>query len=188
MAIRGSTKDISLPEFFQFIGIRKRTGLLTVFTSSSASKRSPALYIWFDWGQVVAVANQLDNRGLLSLICQHQWLSDRVIEKLASICPTEQALGMYLQGQGALEAKHLQQLFQAQVLQQVRTLSALEDIRFKFEADVPAPSQERTGLTLAAEFLSHCWENSPFQKVLEEASQNNLNAKKMMKSCSLYLS
>lgn len=178
MAIRGSTKDFSLPEFFRFIGVRKRTGLLTVFTISSASKRSPALYIWFDRGQVVALANQLDNRGLLSLICQNQWLSDRVIEKLASICPTDQALGTYLQAQGALEAKQLQQLFQAQVVQQVRTLPEFKDIQFKFEADIPAPLQEKTGLTLAAEFLSYCWETSPFQKNLEEVSQNDLNAKK----------
>lgn len=151
MAITGSLADFSLPEIFQFIEKGHKTGLLTLRVFPGAEKKHQVYHIWAYKGRVVAAANRLDHQGLVTLIDQRQWVSDRVFDKLVHwCCPISEPLGLYLKGQGVLQNEHLKRLFQVQVLQQVRALFQLPDAEWKFEVNVPIPAREMTGVSVPA--------------------------------------
>ncbi len=151
MSITGSLSDFSLPEILQFIEQGRKTGLLTVRTlSESQESKSSVHYIWVKQGRIVGAANRVDQQGLVMLIEQRQWVSNRVITKLAQLCPTDKPLGKYLFNQGVLRAEQLKELFLLQVLQYVCALFRLEDGIFEFDQNVPLPRRELTGLSLAA--------------------------------------
>jgi hypothetical protein len=154
MSITGSLTDFSLAEISQFLERGHRTGLLTLRTESeSLDKPSAVHYLWVERGSLVAAANELNGQGLISLIVQYQWNSERVVTKLAQFCPPEKPLGLYLKNQGALQAEQLKHLFQVQVLQEVCSLFKLKDALFKFDQDVPLPLLEMTGLSVPAGLL-----------------------------------
>lgn len=151
MSTTGSFSDFSLPEILQFIEQGRKSGLLTVRALSELpTSKSRVHYIWVEQGCIVAAANRLDGQGLVSLIEQRQWVSDRVIYKLAQLCPTDKPLGKYLFDQGVLQAEQLKQLFLTQVRQQVCTLFNLQDGEFQFEQNVSVPTLELTGLSISA--------------------------------------
>jgi hypothetical protein len=151
MSITGSLTDFSLREMFQFLDRGHKTGLLTL-SSSSASQGAPpsSHYIWVSKGSIVGAANQLNHHGLISLIDQYQWVSNRVVTKLAQFCPTDKPFGLYLRSQGVLQVEQLEHLFQIQVFQQVCVLSQLKDAQFRFDQNVPIPMREMTGLSVSA--------------------------------------
>jgi hypothetical protein len=150
MSITGSLAEFSLPEIFQFIEKGKKTGLLSFRSEAETSTTSIAIhYIWVYQGKVVAAANQLDEQGLVKLINQRQWVSDRVVSKLAQLSPTDRPFGSYLKNQGVLRTEQLKQLFFAQVLQQLQPLLQLKNGIFNFEQDVPLPMREMTGLSIS---------------------------------------
>lgn len=151
MSITGSLSDFSLPEIFQFIEQGHKTGLLIVRSwAESEIGKSRDHYIWVEQGNIVAAANRLDQQGLVRLIKQHQWVSDRVISKLAQLCPTDQSLGKHLFNLGILQAEQLKELFLAQVRQQVCSLFHLKEGDFQFEQNVSIPRLELTGLSISA--------------------------------------
>lgn len=151
MCTTGSLSDFSLPEILQFIEQGRKTGLLTVRAlSESPTSKTSVHYIWVEHGCIVAAANSLDEQGLVRLIEQRQWVSDRVIYKLAQLCPTDKSLGKYLFDQGVLRAEQLKQLFLTQIRQQVCTLFNLQDGEFQFEQNVSLPRLELTGLSVSA--------------------------------------
>lgn len=151
MSTTGSFSDFSLSEILQFIEQGHKTGLLTVRAlSESPTSKTSVHYIWVEQGCIVAAANRLDEQGLVKLIEQRQWVSDRVIYKLAQLCPTNQPLGKYLFDQGVLQAEQLKQLFLTQVRQQVCALFNLQDGEFQFEQNVSLPRLELTGLSVSA--------------------------------------
>jgi len=151
MSITGSLSDFSLPEILQFIELGRKTGLLTVRAlSESEESKSSVHYIWVKQGHIVGAANRLDQQGLVMLIEQRQWVSNRVITKVAQLCPTDKPLGKYLFNQGVLRAEQLKELFLIQILQYVCALFDLEDGIFQFDQNVPLPRRELTGLSLAA--------------------------------------
>jgi hypothetical protein len=152
MSIKGSLADFSLPEIFQLIEKGNKTGLLTLRTESVAQgSKSSARYIWMYQGRIVAAANRLDDQGLVSLIEQRQWVSDRVFDKLVHwCCPIGEPLGLYLKKQGVIQAEQLKQLFQIQVLQQVCALFKLKDAEFEFDQNARIPTREMTGLSVPA--------------------------------------
>ena len=149
MSITGSLTDFSLPEISQFLERGQKSGLLT-FCGFPESPSMPLsfVYIWVDQGNIVAAANQLNDRGLVSLIDQYQWASNRVVTKLAQFCPPDKPLGLYLRSQGALQTEQLKHLFQVQVVQQICTLFQLKDTQFKFVLNTPMPNREMTGLSV----------------------------------------
>jgi len=150
MCITGSLAEFSLPEIFQFIERGKKTGLLSFQSEAETSTTLIAShYIWVYQGKVVAAANQLDEQGLVKLINQQHWVSDRVVSKLAQLSPTDTPFGFYLKNQGVLRTEQLKQLFFAQVLQQLHPLLQLKNGIFKFEQDVPLPMREMTGLSIS---------------------------------------
>jgi hypothetical protein len=154
MSTQGSLTEFSLLEILQFIENGKRTGLLTLSTLS-VSKTTPAsvYYIWVYRGHLVAVANQLDSLGLVELIGQQQWVSERVVTKLAQLCPIDQPLGLYLLNQGVLNASQLKQLFFLQVLQQFESLFQLDEAQFRFDPNALLSRQEMTGLSVSPRSL-----------------------------------
>lgn len=148
MEITGYLSECSLPEILEFIGYIHKTGLLTIRSFSESKIRTDKIqYIWFSQGHVVAAANRLDHQGLLWLINQQGWCSDRVISKLAKLCPQDTPVGQYLYSQGVLQAQHLQKLFSVQVLQPICTWCSLQEGQFKFETKVNLPMMEMTGLS-----------------------------------------
>lgn len=154
MSIIGFLSDFSLPEIFRFIDSGNKTGLLTFRALSESSAIPPSLhYIWVKKGSIVAAADQLDDQGLLSLIYEYQWVSGRVITKLAQLCPADKPLGLYLRNQGALRAEQLDHLFQVQIVQQLCALFQAQDAQFKFDQNVPLPRREMTGLRLSGEVI-----------------------------------
>lgn len=154
MSITGNLADFSLPEIFRFIENGHKSGLLTVRTLSESKRIPPStFYIWMDKGSLVAATNHLEGQGLVNLIAQYSWVSERVVTKLAEFCPPDQPLGLYLKNQGALQGTQLEHLFQIQIVQQLCPLLQLKDALFKFEQNEPIPTQEMTGLSIPARFL-----------------------------------
>lgn len=144
MSITASLSDFSLADVFQFLEKGKRSGLLSFATQ-------PVHYIWMDSGCVVAAANRLDHQGLISLIEQYHWVSERVFDKLVNWCyPKSEPLGLWLKNQGVLKPKQLKQLFNEQISQSVSPLFQLKNAQFKFELNVAIPVQEMTGISIPA--------------------------------------
>lgn len=152
MPITSSLVDFSLPEIFRFIEKGKKSGLLSFKTLSISQKvPSPVRYIWVQNGRIVAAANRLDHQGLVTLIEDRQWLSDRVFDKVVHwCCPIDEPLGLYLKNQGVLQAQQLKQLFTIQVLQQVCALFQLQNAQFQFDQKIATPTREMTGLSVPA--------------------------------------
>lgn len=153
MSITGALTDFSLPEIFQFIEKGHKTGLLTLRTLPESTTQTSVHYLWINEGRIVAAANQLNEQGLISLINQYQWVSQRVVTKLAQFCPANKPLGLYLRSQGALQVEHLEHLFQVQIIQQVCAVFQLKDAHFVFDQNVPAPRREMTGLSVPSAVL-----------------------------------
>ncbi|HBB35065.1 MAG TPA: hypothetical protein DDZ80_25645 [Cyanobacteria bacterium UBA8803] len=152
MPIAGAITDLSVPEIFRFLEKGQKTGLLS-FGALPADQGRPRSvhYFWVEQGRIVAAANRADRKGLVSLIAQQQWLSDRVFAKLLKCCcPPHLPLGICLKNYGVLSAPQLEQLFYIQVLQQVCPLFQIEDGLFKFEQNMAIPGREMTGFSVPA--------------------------------------
>jgi hypothetical protein len=172
MSITGSLSDFSLPEMAQFLERGKKTGLLTLYALPDSPNRPPSVhYIWLSQGNLIAAADRLDQQSLVSLIDQYQWVSHRVVAKLAELCPTEQPLGSYLKNQGALQSKQLEHLFQVQILQQICVLFQSKDAQFKFEQNAPIPMEEMTGLKVPAGIIKTIWQKMGLLQTLFEAKK-----------------
>jgi hypothetical protein len=151
MCIAGYLSDFSLAEICHLIETGKQTGLLTLRACNPTQASSAAVrYIWVYQGRLVAVAHQLDQQGLISLIAQRQWINQPRFAQLVQTCPTHQPLGSYLKNKGALQAQQLKWLFQVQVLQSMGTLFQLKDAQFEFNSTVKIPTREMTGLSIPA--------------------------------------
>ncbi|MCU0534317.1 MAG: DUF4388 domain-containing protein [Hydrococcus sp. Prado102] len=164
----GSLETFSLPELFRLIDLSAKTGRLTVqplvdenaprAIGSAAARRAIALcYIWFEKGRLVAITDDANRQQLINLIENRGWLSRRVIEKLADLCPAEYPFGLYLKTMGVLKAEQVQLLFQMN-LHQVYALFEVTSGWFMFEvlssgktANNPAtPWLEMTGNSMKA--------------------------------------
>jgi hypothetical protein len=99
-------------------------------------------------GRIVAVANQLDRQGLVSLIAQDKGVKNRLIAEVAQSCPSGQPLGWCLKNRSILETEQLKRFFQIQVLQRVCALLQLDEGQFEFHQNVPIPTREMTGLSV----------------------------------------
>lgn len=148
MTTTGFLTDLSLTEILQFIEKGNRTGLLTIYVlPESQATLPPVYYIWIDRGRIVAASNRLDQRGLVSLIEQQQWVSKHVMARLDQFCPIDKALGLCLKSQGALQGEQLRQLFHIQLLQLAFDLYQVKDGQFEFDQNVSIPAREMTGLS-----------------------------------------
>jgi len=157
MTLNGHLAEFSLPEIFQLLEQGHKTGLLTIQTGLFATESLTAAqmqtvlvrYIWLKAGRIVAVAERLDDKGLVSLIAQ-RCLSERFVSQVAQSCPPDTPLGLCLKSEGLLHAEQLQRLFLTQVVEQVSALLEFRDGHFKFEPKATMPLAEMTGLSLPA--------------------------------------
>ncbi|MFP5271748.1 DUF4388 domain-containing protein [Coleofasciculus sp.] len=155
MCITGSLADFSLPQVFWLLETGHQSGLLTLHPDDTEQTSSnKAYYIWVYRGNLVGMANLLDDQGLVSLIAQRRWLKDTcpssLFAKLSRLCPQHQPLGSYLKKQGILTNQQLKWLFQAQVLQPIYDAFKLKSGHFRFDHNVPLPTIEMTGLSISA--------------------------------------
>ena len=151
MAITGNLADFSLPELLHFLDHGKKTGLLAIEILSKNSKKEH-YYIWLHQGRLIAASDRLDQKGLTLMIAQRGWISERVISRVANICPDfiNTPLGLCLKSQGLLQAEQLKLLFNIQVIRQVSALFQVEDGLFSFTPTTNLPIAEMTGLSMAA--------------------------------------
>jgi len=150
MSITGFLSDFSLSEVFRFIEQRHKTGKLTVCTLSKIpGAPAKCYYIWVERGRIVAAADRGDGQGLISLIAQQGWFSDRVLAKLIQwCCPIDKPLGLCLKSHGILQDEQLQKLFLVQILQNLCALFQINEGYFKFDQNLPLPGREMTGLSV----------------------------------------
>ena len=76
---------------------------------------------------MIAAADRFDEKGLMSIIAQRGWMSERAISRVVQISPSSvnTPLGLCLKSQGLLQPEQLKLLFNTQVLQQVCALAGL---------------------------------------------------------------
>lgn len=148
MEISGRLSEFSLAEVFRLLEQGRKSGLLTLRTTSdTVSQKIQNFYIWFQQGQIVAAANRLDSKGLVTMIHQRQWLGESSMELLKQAFQSEQPLGLQLKCLGVLQAEQLKLLFYAQVMRQMCALFQFQDGWFNFVAKTSLPHSEMTGLT-----------------------------------------
>ncbi len=119
-------------------------------SSGSCIEQAQVHYLWLQGGRIVAMADKLDNKGLLLMIKQRGWLNPQVLNQVRAWAGAEQPLGLYLKAKGVITSEQLKLLFHAQVLQQVCALFRLPNGQFKFEPKATLPKIEMTGLSLLA--------------------------------------
>jgi hypothetical protein len=151
MEVTGCLSELSFSELLTFLSHIHKTGCLSVRAASESRASNYAIsYIWLRQGSVVAASDRIDNRGLLLLINQQGWFSERVISKLAQTCPENTSIGSYLRSQGVLHAEQLKYLFYMQMLRQFEGLCHCRQGEFRFETGESLPWMEMTGLSLPA--------------------------------------
>lgn len=147
MALTGYLSEYSLPEIFQFVEQGYKTGLLSI--QADEFQQQEKHYLWFQAGRIIAVADQLDNKCLLSMLKQRGWLNSQTANLLPEWSEA-QPLGLYLKAQEAITAEQIKLLFHAQVLRPVCSLFKLANAKFAFEPETSLPKAEMTGLSLSA--------------------------------------
>jgi Domain of unknown function (DUF4388) len=150
MALKGLLSKFSLPEVFQFLEQGYKTGLLTVKSLENQLSEQEKHYIWLQQGRIVAAANRLDNKGLLSMIVKRGLVSANIINQVVKSSRPNTALGLSLKSEGLLPAEQLKLLFRNQINAEVCPLFQLSDGEFEFNFTIESPSLEMTGLSLPA--------------------------------------
>jgi hypothetical protein len=160
----GSLETFSLPELFRLIDSGGKTGQLIIqpplnqqSLDLNPNYEPPTYHLWFHKGRLITtVSYGLRHECLVSLIKNRGWLSNRVIEKLAEVCPAEVPLGNYLSKMKVLETEKLKLLFQLQ-LHQVYQLFNLNSGQFRLEVFSPEklssasmPWLDMTGVSMQA--------------------------------------
>ncbi|QDL08270.1 hypothetical protein DP113_10410 [Brasilonema octagenarum UFV-E1] len=151
MIFTGNLAEFPLPSIFQLLEQGNNTGLLTIRTlAADVTAFKPVYYIWLYQGRIVAAADRLDEKGLLSMIAQRGWVSQDVALRMAQICRANTPIGLCLKFQGLLQAEQLKLLFRIQVVEQVSVLFELKDGQFEFDAEADLPDSEMTGISIPA--------------------------------------
>ena len=134
MSIIHSLNSFSLPELFKLIEHDSKSGRLIVETplSDRSNQRAGIYYLWFKDGYLIAISNCINQKGLIDLIAQRDWLSPIVVARLRKLCPTGVPLGIYLRQMKLLDSKKISLIFQLQ-LHQVYRLFQLHEGRFRFD-------------------------------------------------------
>lgn len=152
MQVTGQLAEFSLPEIFQFVEQYHKSGLLSLQSASDADPQQlKTHYLWFKKGRIITIADNLDHKGLLSMLKQRGWLKSNQVNLLHEWSGVEQPLGTYLTAKEVLTIEQLQLLFHAQVIQPVCALFKLPaSSRFVLDTKTTQPIAEMTGLNLSA--------------------------------------
>ncbi|MEM9215130.1 MAG: DUF4388 domain-containing protein [Cyanobacteria bacterium P01_F01_bin.150] len=146
MTLSGRLSTFSLSDIAQVIDRGKKTGCLALKVLPDA----PEPYnIWFEKGRIVAISNSPDQLGLIQLLKNRKWISNRVISDLKLLNSLSIPLGIYLESQGSLRPEHLRFSFQIQVIHQLCGLFQFSDGVFQFKTNIKAPKVEMTGFSIS---------------------------------------
>lgn len=141
----GNLAEFSLSELFQFLEQGQKTGALKIYNPASK-----AFYLWLRHGSIVAAAVQLDQKGLLTLLQQRNWLNGRIASQISPASLGNSPLGLTLKSQGILQPDQLKLVFRTQVVGLVSSLFEFSDGKFEFEPTNQLPYAEMTGLSMPA--------------------------------------
>lgn len=152
MQFTGQLAEFSLPEIFQFVEQYYKSGLLLLQPESDTeAQHLKAHYLWFQKGRLITIADNLDHKGLLSMLKHRGWLKPDQVNLLHEWSGVEQPLGTYLKAKELLTDEQLMVLFHAQVIQPVCALFKLPaSSQFVLETKTTLPKAEMTGLNLSA--------------------------------------
>ncbi len=147
--IKGNLSEFSLGELFQVIEAGKKTGMLSL-TSNIINQysKNKKHYIWFRRGEIIAAANCLDGKGLLSLIKRRSWINENNHEIINSKYSLKMPLGNYLKIKGILKDSDLQLIFRIQIMREVTLLFQIKKADYKFQENNYLPLSEMTGLSM----------------------------------------
>ena len=149
MAFTGYLSKFSLPEIFEFLEQGYKTGLLSIRAlKMEQNQLAQSHYIWLRQGRIVAAANNLDERGLVSMIARRGWVRESSATEKFQASGGKMAMGLCLKSQGLLTAEQLSLLFRAQIMGQVSPLFELENGKFDFNFQATIPAAEMTGLSM----------------------------------------
>ncbi len=149
MAFTGYLSKFSLPEIFEFLEQGYKTGLLSIRAlKMEQNEQAQNHFIWLRQGRIVAAANNLDERGLVSMIARRGWVSESFVTEKFQASGRKMAMGLCLKSQGLLTAEQLTLLFRAQIMGQVSPLFELENGKFDFDFQAAIPAAEMTGLSM----------------------------------------
>ena len=120
MSLTGNLSEYSLVEIFNFVQEGNKTGLLSIDPDRCFSRSlDNAYYISFQAGRIMSVSSGhgLEDRGLLKMMVQRQWLSAEQITGLSfHASHLGQPLGTYLKSCNLIDSEQLSLLFDAQVV------------------------------------------------------------------------
>jgi Domain of unknown function (DUF4388) len=159
MSLTGYLSEYSLVEIFNFIQTGNKTGLLSIEPDRCFSRYlDNAYYISFQTGRIMSVnsGHGLENRGLLKLIAQRQWLVAEQITGLSFHASNlKQPLGTHLKSCNLLNTEQLSLLFDAQVVAGICKLFGEKHYgRFCFDSKAGLNYAEMTGISLPAKEIS----------------------------------
>ncbi len=149
MALQGHLSKFSLPEIFQFLEKGYKTGLLSVRVEVTSMQAAPVYYIWLHQGRIVAAANRLDSRRLLTAIATRGWVDDTALENVSATEMTT-GLGLHFKSKGLLDAEQLKLLFRSQITGNIYPIFQFTDGEFEFDPKALLPQAEMTGLSIPA--------------------------------------
>ncbi len=150
MSMTGYLSEFTLSELFQLVAEGNKSGLLTIGDSKIPHALDCHKYhIWFNQGQIIAAANSLDNRGLISLIEQRGWLNGR-LDIIPTMTNRQAPLGLLLKSENLLQAEQLKLLFQVQIMQPITELFTWKTGWFNLKKQTTFPTAEMTGLSRSA--------------------------------------
>lgn len=159
MSLTGYLSEYSLAEIFNFVQADDRSGLLSIESDRCLSRSMDnAYYISFQTGRIMSVSHGhgLEDRGLLKMMQQRQWLSPEQVTGLSiNAHKLGQPLGTYLKSCNAIDSSQLRLLFDAQVVASVCQLfGEIHHGRFTFDPQAPLTYTEMTGISLTAQEVS----------------------------------
>jgi hypothetical protein len=159
MSLVGYLSEYSLVEIFNFVQEGNKTGLLSIEPDRCLSRSIDNSYqISFQGGRIMSVCNgsKLEDRGLLKMMAQRQWLSlEQVTGLSVHAGKLGQPLGTYLKSCNTLDTDRLQLLFDAQVVASIcKLFGEIHYGRFSFDPQAALTYAEMTGISLPAKEVS----------------------------------
>ena len=155
MSLAGCLSEYSLVEIFNFVQEGNQTGLLSIEPDRCLSRSLDNSYqISFQGGRIMSVSNgnRLEDRGLLKMMVQRQWLSlEQVTGLSVHASKLGQPLGTYLKSCNTIDTEQLKLLFDAQVVAGIcKLFGETHHGQFSFDPQAALIYAEMTGISLPA--------------------------------------
>lgn len=146
MALKGTFRDMALPDLMQLLGQGRRTGLLVVRNPRGITKR-----VWVFEGEVYAAASSDPREYLGHFLIAHGHINERQLEMaMATQEKTGIKLGQILVSIGAVDQETLDRLLLMKIHETVFSLFLWKEAEFEFieeEKITGAIAQARVDMT-----------------------------------------